>query len=343
MINSGKLKILIIFTAFFLISFCSKKTDSNTKNDTKNLSQSKLINSRIILQINDKSFTNENFKNYLAGKYRDILTGNNLDKSGLLSRLFDSFIDQSVLLYYADKDGVEVSTKEYSDYMKNHDLHESKYKKEMIIRNLKIEKYLFDKIYKNIIISSGEIKNYYRKQSKEFRRKSELELYQIFVTSKEKAVKIRGELLNFPKNFEKIAAENSQPGMPGKSGFIGKFEKGDLPKEMEDVVFSLKLNQISRILETKFGFHIFKVTKRRGARKQYLKNVEHLIREKLKSEKIETTLKNLISELKNSASVTIKKKNLFFNYVESQGEINEKINSHIFNSNNTIDLICYQK
>ena len=67
---------------------------------------------------------------------------------------------------------------------------------------------------------------------------------------------------------------------------MGFFEKGMLPQEMEEVVFSLKVNEISPIVESPYGFHLFKVTRKRKSRMQLLAAVKDEIKSKLLSAKL---------------------------------------------------------
>ncbi len=70
---------------------------------------------------------------------------------------------------------------------------------------------------------------------------------------------IRGE------SFEKLArAYSMDPGSKAQGGLLPEFGRGDMAAEFERMAFKLKPDSISPIFETEFGYHIIKVSKRRG-------------------------------------------------------------------------------
>jgi peptidyl-prolyl cis-trans isomerase C len=74
----------------------------------------------------------------------------------------------------------------------------------------------------------------------------------------------------------RTAANDLQNGMPfgqaadqhsdcrGNGGDLGWVERGIMVEEFEDVVFQLRVGEISQIFESRFGFHIALVTEKRG-------------------------------------------------------------------------------
>lgn len=63
------------------------------------------------------------------------------------------------------------------------------------------------------------------------------------------------------EDFAALAKEFSDdPGSKTQGGDLGWFGRGQMIKEFEDAAFNLKDNQISDVVETKYGFHIIKVT-----------------------------------------------------------------------------------
>lgn len=65
-------------------------------------------------------------------------------------------------------------------------------------------------------------------------------------------------------DFAAFARRYSQDGSAAAGGDLGWAKRGDYVREFEEVVFSLKENQISDIVKTQFGFHIIQLIERRG-------------------------------------------------------------------------------
>lgn len=71
--------------------------------------------------------------------------------------------------------------------------------------------------------------------------------------------------LNEGSDFAKLANLCSEdPGTSGKGGLYSNCKKGSLTPEFEDVIETLKMNQISKPFETPYGFHIAKLISKHG-------------------------------------------------------------------------------
>lgn len=74
--------------------------------------------------------------------------------------------------------------------------------------------------------------------------------------AQEALVKIRGGA-----SFEEMVARYSdEPGAAERSGDLGVFERHIMVKPFSDAAFSLRVGEISEVVETPFGFHIIKRT-----------------------------------------------------------------------------------
>jgi peptidyl-prolyl cis-trans isomerase D len=80
--------------------------------------------------------------------------------------------------------------------------------------------------------------------------------------ARKKAEEVLAKVRKDPKRFADLAREYSQdPGSAQSGGSLGAFGKGAMVKPFEEAVFNkLKVDQISDLVETDFGFHIIKLT-----------------------------------------------------------------------------------
>lgn len=83
----------------------------------------------------------------------------------------------------------------------------------------------------------------------------------IAVTNELKRAKletIRKQIVNGAA-FEDVARTVSECSSAKKGGDLGEFGRGKMDKAFEEVVFKLKVGELSPVFETKYGFHIVKV------------------------------------------------------------------------------------
>lgn len=94
------------------------------------------------------------------------------------------------------------------------------------------------------------------------------------------------------EDFATVAKETSEDSSAPQGGDLGFFTRGRMVKPFEDTAFTLKPGEVSDIIETQFGFHIIKTQERRA---QPLEAVKTQIENKLKGEKMEKKVEELIA------------------------------------------------
>jgi len=311
-----KLVFIFIVAAFF--AQCGKS--SANKKAKEAAGQASVAENKIIMTIGSISLTNRELKNFIKLQYTDIFEQKNNDK--LLSRLFDVFCEQQILLFKAEQTNIQVSDGEAADYLKEIQARGRDLVVEpATIRNvLKVQKYLLANVYKDIGVSDAEVAQFYESHLTEFRKTEEIRLFQIMVKDRDKLLKVRQELMNQPSRFEEVARLESISPEAANGGAMGFFEKGMLPQEMEGVVFSLKINEISPIVESPYGFHLFKITQKRKARMLLLANVKDEIKNKMLSAKLTQAYQEFLAGLKTEVAVQLHYGNLYFPYIKSDSE-----------------------
>lgn len=272
----------------------------------------------IILKVEDSTYYNSDFEDYLRS-----IVGNAKEdlNDDTLSRLFNKFVDEKILLQAARNAGMFLTSEEEKEHLAklrsqfwSEDRNLEDLDTQIIFDKLLIEKYTFE-LVKEIGTENREIKEYYELHKKEFLQSERVWVSQILVKTEDKAVEILERLKDkSEEEFRAIAQQESIGPEASKGGEMGWFEMGQLPYEMEFVVFSLKEGELSKVVESSYGFHIFRLDRRNGPELIPLEKASGAIRLKLLDQKIRDGISAHIEELKKTLSWETKTPNLSFNY-----------------------------
>lgn len=141
------------------------------------------------------------------------------------------------------------------------------------------------KIISDVKITPNEVKEFYNQLESEDIPlvPTKLELSQLVISpvlSEEKQQSIKDKLNNFRKriyngeDFKVLATLYSDDIVSAnKGGELGFMKRGELVPEFERAAFKLKKDEISEVVESKFGFHIIQMIERRGEQI----NVRHIL------------------------------------------------------------------
>ncbi len=92
--------------------------------------------------------------------------------------------------------------------------------------------------------------------------------------AKAKAEALLAAIVKNPGGFGELAKANSQdPGSAVKGGDLDFFGRGAMVKTFEDVTYGLKVGETSGVVETDFGYHIIRLTDKRGGDKRSFESV----------------------------------------------------------------------
>jgi peptidyl-prolyl cis-trans isomerase D len=129
-------------------------------------------------------------------------------------------------------------------------------------------------ILPTINVTEDEIKSFYKANADKYQNQQQREASHILITAsknappaekekaKAKAEDVLNQIRKNPKQFAELATKYSQdPESAKKGGDLGSFGRGMMVKPFDDAVFSMKVNEISNVVESDFGYHIIKLTK----------------------------------------------------------------------------------
>jgi peptidyl-prolyl cis-trans isomerase C len=117
-----------------------------------------------------------------------------------------------------------------------------------------------------------------------------------------KEVKARAEK---GEDFAKLAKEFSEdPGSKDKGGEY-TFARGEMVPEFETAAFSLKTNQVSDLVETRYGYHIIKLLQKIPSEKMEFAKVLPDLKEGLIQQEAQKQAPEYFAKVKNEANVEI--------------------------------------
>ncbi|MCI0527067.1 MAG: peptidylprolyl isomerase [Nitrospira sp.] len=182
---------------------------------------------------------------------------------------------------------------------------------------LTILKLINREIHSSVVLQEEEINAYYRAHPEQFRLAEQIRLAQVLLPLpknpkghevqklEEQAKKIQDELLN-GADFGSIAQKYSDGSEAHQGGDLGYFRKGELMEEIERAVFSLQVSEITPVVRTPLGFHIFKLLEKKTTEIVPYEEVKNRVGERLLSERTDMAYKRWLRRLRDQAYVEVK-------------------------------------
>jgi parvulin-like peptidyl-prolyl isomerase len=272
------------------------------------------------------SYSRSDLDRFFDGRLSEFRDPANSDK--VKSNLLESFVEEKLLLYQAEQMKIEPNPQTVRSMMEKiaatgaedsgerpDSNRETELRKE-VVNNLKTQQYLHDVLLKGGSVSDEECENYYREHLDDYVKNDVVRVSEILVDNLGLAEKLR-ELLKAKsnKNFGDLARVYSRGASAADGGFLGSFQRGELPEEFEKAVFTLAPGSISKIVRTKYGYHIFLVQQKVRAHQQKFIEVHDQIREMLLLEREREIISRELASLMKQIPVVIHRENLGFTYV----------------------------
>lgn len=267
----------------------------------------------------------------IESKYLQYLSQGNLKSAEVKCELIEDVLFQKLLINQAKIDSIVVTSEEIDseistrlNYFENQlgsmmkvEEYFGKSKLDIEIELGKVirDQFLAQKVQSTIAvdvkITPAEVSDFFNDQKVSDLPEilTKVEVKQIVIKpiiSEDKKKKLRKKLNSFRErvyngeDFKMLATLYSDdPESAKNGGELGFVNRGELVPEFERAAFRLKEGEISEVVESKFGFHLIQLIKRRGnqinVRHILLKNKvssTELYNAKVKIEKIEKEIKN---------------------------------------------------
>jgi len=245
------------------------------------------------------------------------------DFAAVRSGVLKDLVDHRLLLGEAVRAGITVSTAELDDALAQRralappgDTPKDGLSPDQLRARLReqilIDRFLLREVAARVAIGPDDAMNYYKAHPDEFRHGEQVRVSQILIprrdggdtTAMAQAQALRKEI-GRGGDFAKLARQHSDAPEARLGGDLGWFGRGMMPPEFDPVCFGLRKGQISDVVESPYGLHIFKLVDRREASAQPFADVEHGIEQKLQRAAVEKAEAAYLEKLRQKAGVKL--------------------------------------
>ncbi|MDR1044944.1 MAG: peptidylprolyl isomerase [Candidatus Adiutrix sp.] len=207
--------------------------------------------------------------------------------------------------------------------------------RDQLVKTLALKKWQENDFLALIKVDDQEARRFYEAHQDFFRHGEQIRAGQIFLTvpllappaEKQKLrAKARDILrrLRAGEDFGDLAVEFSEaPGAAETRGGLGWLEKGQSMAQFDEAVFKLEPGQVSELVETPIGLHIFKNLERRPAGLESFENIREPLKELLSNQKLESALREKMAQLYQAADIRIldpELKKAYDDFISGRGE-----------------------
>lgn len=249
---------------------------------------------RVVVQVNDKKLTAEEFSEALAAhlkSFNSLSAKDNAVIATAKSAVVENFIVRVLTEEWAQKNQIFVRKEDLDEEIRRT---RSSYPDDIAFRKaLSNEGMTYDQwearvkqsVLERLVVkelqkrvtppTDKEVADYYAAHKSEFQLPLQIQLRQIVVATEENAKKIMDELRK-GRNFAELAKKFSITPEGAEGGNLGWIGLG--VSDIFDTAFRLGIGQRSQIVKSPFGYHIMEVTGKRTARTKTLQEVEKTIR-----------------------------------------------------------------
>jgi len=250
--------------------------------------------------------------------------------TALKKDILEGLIEREILFQECQKTGIKIqdqavdeqlaaikkrfpSEAEYNSALSQMKLTEADVKAQ-VARGLAIRELIDQQITGKIEITDEESKAFYDRNLQLFKQPEQVKASHILIKvdaaatdaqkseARNKIDAVRQKLKD-GGDFAELAKEYSEGPSNSRGGDLGYFKRGQMVKPFEDAVFAMQPDEVSDIVETRFGYHIIKVYDKKPEQTLAYADVKDQLSQRLKQEKIEKEATKYIDQLKKDAKI----------------------------------------
>ncbi len=245
-------------------------------------------------------------------------------------KVLDGLINRELLKQEVEKQGIRIDSQEVSEQMstlRERFPSEEEFRmalsqmnldeetlRQQFSQDLAVQKLIDTQVASKVVVTPEEVKGFYDSNPQLFEAPEMIRASHILVrvepeaTSEEKA-RARERIEEIERkvkeggDFAELAKEYSDCPSAERGGDLDFFQRGQMVAPFENAAFSLEPGQVSKIVETQFGYHLIKVTDKAEAGVTPYENIAGQISQHLRQQKVNHELNDYLAQLKSRADV----------------------------------------
>ena len=291
---------------------------------------------KIVAVVNEEIITRHEMARYLIPifeEHKREYTGRRLKQKMVEAEemLLNQLIDDKLILSEAKKKGIGAADEEIDSKLqvvRDRFESEKQFRDALASQNMPLSglresfkneiiksKLIRREIGWKVVITPLEVRQYYDARIDDFKESERTVVFNILIKqdsagmTDEKARFLIGKihgLLEDGGDFKELAIEYSHGPNAKNGGNLGLVKKGQMFEEIDKAIFSLKEGEVSGIVKSPLGYHLFKVTEKHHANVKDFYTVNSEIEELIYKKKIEKSFKKWLKELRKDAYISIK-------------------------------------
>lgn len=167
-----------------------------------------------------------------------------------------------------------------------------------------------------IQVTGPEEEAYYKAHQADFNRPENVVLSEFFLSTEKKpesdipAIEAKAnyylQRIRKGESFEELAKHFSEGSTAKDGGYLGSFERGQLSKQIEDIVFKMKKGDVSDVIRTTTGFLILLVLQHYDAGIQPIDKVRNEIDNRIAFQETQPELRKYLANLREESYLVIR-------------------------------------
>ena len=295
---------------------------------------------RMVAVVNDEVITQAELDTFLRPVYQQYskeYSGEELLKvmNDVRQKILSQMIEDKLVYQEAVAQGIEVKDeeieKEFQDFKAKMEKPEEldqmleqegltmkslreRLKKQAMVRQLQDRE-----IRSKVVVSPTEVEAFFKNNPEKFKTKERVRVRSLTIKKSEESrskgitdekakqkIELMEQKIKLYRDFDQIVRDYSEDSLAKQEGVGDWIERGAMIESVDDVIFKTPVGQLTGIVETPVGYHIFRIEAKEPEKNRSFDEVKDQISGYLFQQESNERFKTWMEEIKKAAYISIK-------------------------------------